>query len=59
MKTTFKNSDLDLIAALSVKVWKLNQCTEIKESSNLGNCLKNRSCDILKLQYSKKYPTVL
>lgn len=44
-KTKFNNSDLDLIIARSIKVWKLNQCTEIKKSSNFGNFLENMSCD--------------
>ena len=45
IKTKFNNSDLDLIGARSIKVWKLNQCTEIEESSNFGNLLENMSCD--------------
>ena len=45
IKTKFNNSDLDLIGARSIKVWKLNQCTEIEESSNFGNLLENMSSD--------------
>jgi len=45
MGTKFYSSDLDLIGATFVKVWKLNQCTEIKDSSNLGNLLDNISFD--------------
>jgi hypothetical protein len=45
IKTKFNNSDLDLIGARSIKVWKLNQCIEIEESSNFGNLLENRSSD--------------
>ena len=45
IKTKFNNSDLDLIGARSIKVWKLNQCTEIKKSSNFVNLLENMSCD--------------
>ena len=44
-ETIFKNSHLDLIGARSIKVWKLNQCTEIKEPSNFGNLLENMSYD--------------
>ena len=45
IKTKFNNSNLDLIGAQSTKVWKLNQCNEIEESSNLGNLLENISSD--------------
>jgi len=45
IKTKFNNSNLDLITADSVKVWTLNQCTEIEESSSLGNFLENISSD--------------
>ncbi len=45
IKTKFNNSDLDLIGARSIKVWKLNQCIEIEESSNFGDLLENRSSD--------------
>ena len=45
IKTKFNNSDLDLIGARSIKVWKLNQCTEIEESSNFGDLLENMSYD--------------
>ena len=45
IKTKFTNSDLDLIGAQSVKVWKLNQYIEIEEPSNLGNLLENMSSD--------------
>lgn len=41
IETKFKNSDLDLIGARFIKVWKLNQFTEIKESSNLEKILKD------------------
>lgn len=41
IKTKFRNSDLDLIRAESIKVWQLNQCTEIEKSSNFGNLLEN------------------
>ena len=41
IKTKFNNSDVNLVGARSVKVWKLNQCTEIKESCNFGNLLEN------------------
>ena len=41
----FNNSDLDLIGARSIKVWKLNQSTEIEEFSNFGNFLENMSSD--------------
>lgn len=37
IKTNFNNSDLDLIEARSIKIWKLNQWTEIEKSSNFGN----------------------
>jgi len=40
-ETTFKNSNLDLIRARSIKVWKLNQLTEIQKSSNFANILKD------------------
>jgi len=45
IKTKFNNSDLDLIGARSIKVWKLNQYTEIKESSNFGDLLENMSSE--------------
>ena len=45
IKTKFNNSDLDLIGAQSIKVWKLNQCTEIEKSSHFGNLLENMSSD--------------
>ena len=45
IETKFNNSDLDLIGARSIKVWKLNQCIEIEESSNFGDLLENRSSD--------------
>ena len=40
IETKFNNSNLDLIVARSIKVWKLNQCTEIEKSSNFGNLLE-------------------
>jgi uncharacterized protein YjbI with pentapeptide repeats len=40
IETKFNSSDLDLIGARSIKVWKLNHCTEIEESSNFGNLLE-------------------
>jgi len=43
--TKFNNSNLKRIAARSIKVWKLNECTEIKDSLDLGNFLENMSCD--------------
>jgi uncharacterized protein YjbI with pentapeptide repeats len=43
--TKFNNSALDLIGARSIKVWKLNQSTEIEKSSNFGNLLENMSCN--------------
>jgi hypothetical protein len=45
IKTTVNNSDVDLIGARSIKVWKLNQFTEIEESSNFGIFLENMSFD--------------
>ena len=45
IKTKFNNSDLDLIGAESIKVWKLNQCIEIESSDNFGDLLENRSSD--------------
>jgi uncharacterized protein YjbI with pentapeptide repeats len=45
IKTKFSNCDLDFILARSIKVWKLNQCTEIETHSNFGNLLKNMSSD--------------
>ena len=45
IETKFNNSDLNLIGARSIKVWKLNQCTKIEESSNFGNFLENMSFD--------------
>ena len=45
IKTKFNNSNLDLIGARSIKVWKLNQYIEIKKSSNFGDLLKNMSCE--------------
>ena len=45
IETKFNSSDLDLIGTRSIKVWKLNQCTEIEESSNFGNLLENMSSD--------------
>jgi uncharacterized protein YjbI with pentapeptide repeats len=43
IETKFNDSDLDCISALSIKVWKLNQCTKIEGSSNFGNLLENIS----------------
>ena len=43
IKMKFNNSGLDLIEARFIKVWKLNQCTEIEDSSNFGNLLENMS----------------
>jgi uncharacterized protein YjbI with pentapeptide repeats len=37
----FKNSNLNLIIARSVKVWKSKQCIEIEKSSNLEKILKD------------------
>ena len=45
IKTKFNNSNLDLIGARFIKVWKSDQCTEIAESSNFGNFLEDMSCD--------------
>ena len=45
IETKFNSSDLDLIGARSIKVWKLNQCTEIEDSSNFGNFLESMSSD--------------
>ncbi len=45
INTKFSNSDLGFIAARSIKIWKLNQCTEIEHSLNLGNLLENISSD--------------
>ena len=40
----------NLIGARSIKIWKLNQCTEIEESSNFGNFLYEfRWLEILKI----------
>jgi len=41
IRTKFDHSNLDLISARSIKVWKLNQWTEIEKSSNLGPFLKS------------------
>jgi uncharacterized protein YjbI with pentapeptide repeats len=45
IETKFNYSNLDLIGAQSIKVWKSNQCTEIEKSSNFGNFLQYMSCD--------------
>jgi uncharacterized protein YjbI with pentapeptide repeats len=45
IETKFINSNLDLIGADSIKVWKLNQCTEIEDSSDFGNVLENMNFD--------------
>jgi uncharacterized protein YjbI with pentapeptide repeats len=37
----FKNSNLDFIVARELKCWKLNQLTEIQESSNFATILKD------------------
>jgi uncharacterized protein YjbI with pentapeptide repeats len=41
IETKFNKSDLSLIGARSIKVWKLNQCTEIENPSNFGNLLED------------------
>jgi uncharacterized protein YjbI with pentapeptide repeats len=43
IKTEFHHNDLDLIGVRDVKIWNLNHCTEIKESSNFGNVLESNS----------------
>ena len=37
------DDNINEIGTRSIKVWKLNQCPEIKESSNFRNLLKNMS----------------
>ena len=40
-ETIFKNSNLDLILVENVKVWKSNECIEIKDESNFEKILKD------------------
>jgi uncharacterized protein YjbI with pentapeptide repeats len=41
VETKFKNSNLDLILAWDVKLWKSNKCIDSKESPNFGMILKD------------------
>ena len=43
IETIFKDNNLDLASVKSSKVWKLKQCTEIKEPSYLENFVENTS----------------
>lgn len=45
IQTKINNTSLDCIGAESTKVWKLNQCIEIKQSFDFGKFLKNLTDD--------------
>lgn len=36
IETNFENSNLELIGLQSLKIWKLNKCTEVENSSNIN-----------------------
>ena len=45
IETKFNDSNLNSIGAESIKIYKLNQCSEIQESYNLRNFLENINSD--------------